>query len=77
MKKYTNRWPWIGGLLGALGGFLYWHEIGCLTGHCPIQSHWQTMIFWGAMTGFLLGDLLHQLAGKRMNNYGDADKRNL
>ncbi|WP_080059134.1 hypothetical protein [Spirosoma aerolatum] len=77
MKKYSNRWQWVGALLGAVGGFVYWREIGCLTGHCPIQSHWQTMTIWGAATGFLLGDMLHQIRQKRTNTYGNAEKRNV
>jgi|GEM_PF-5929894 len=68
---------WIGALLGALSGFAYWREVGCLTGHCPIQSHWQSMTLWGGVMGFLLGDLLHQLIENLMNNHGNAAKRNV
>ncbi|WP_460963304.1 hypothetical protein [Spirosoma litoris] len=77
MKKYINRWQWAGVVLGALSGFLYWREVGCLTGHCPIQSHWQSMSIWGATAGFLLGDLLHQFVREYVNNTGNAEKRNL
>ncbi|WP_338875380.1 hypothetical protein WBJ53_07135 [Spirosoma sp. SC4-14] len=78
MKKSTNWWwMWAGALLGALSGFAYWREVGCLTGHCPIQSHWQSMTLWGGIMGFLLGDLLHQLIQYLMNSHGNTAKRNI
>ncbi|MGM9510139.1 MULTISPECIES: hypothetical protein [Larkinella] len=74
MKKYTNGWKGAGAILGALGGFLYWHEVGCLTGHCPIQSHWQTMTLWGGAMGFLMTDLLQQLLKNGLNRPEKSEK---
>lgn len=74
MKKYINVWKIGGALLGALGGYLYWHEVGCLTGHCPIQSHWQTMTIWGGAMGFLVADLLQPFIQTSRNRNGNAEK---
>lgn len=65
---------WIATGLGALGGYLYWKEIGCLTGSCPLKSQWQTMVPIGAYFGFFFGDLLkgflasRKRAGSRQNH---------
>jgi hypothetical protein len=42
--------------LGAAAGYLYWHFIGCSSGHCPLTSHWFTSTLYGALVGatFLL-----------------------
>ena len=74
MKKYGNGWKVAGTILSTLGGFLYWHEVGCLTGHCPIQSHWQTMTLWGGVMGFLMTDLLQQMLRNRLNRPEKSEK---
>jgi H+/Cl- antiporter ClcA len=44
----------IGVIVGAIGGFLYYHYYGCVTGSCPITSNpWITTI-WGAVMGYLV-----------------------
>lgn len=54
MKRlHEYKWPAIGLLLGGIGGYLYWKAVGCLTGTCPLQSQWQTMIPYGMLLGFL------------------------
>ena len=52
------KWSIIGTVVGALGGYLYWKEIGCLTGTCPIKSQWQTMVPYGMAIGYVGADLL-------------------
>lgn len=44
----------IGAVLGALGGFAYYHFVGCNSGSCPITSNPYMSIFWGAIMGYLL-----------------------
>ncbi|MEF9923892.1 MAG: DUF6132 family protein [Muribaculaceae bacterium] len=44
----------IGGVIGAIGGFLYWFYIGCSTGTCPITSSPVISTIWGAIIGALL-----------------------
>ena len=43
-------------VLGAAGGYLYWHFIGCSSGSCPITSSWHTSTLYGVLIGatFLL-----------------------
>jgi hypothetical protein len=53
--------------LGALGGFLYWRFVGCLSGTCPIQSVWYWSTLWGAAVGYLVGDFINDFVQKRKN----------
>lgn len=52
-------------LIGALGGFLYWKYIGCLSGTCVIRSVWYWSTLWGAAVGYLAGDVLNDFLLKR------------
>lgn len=47
----------IGLLLGAVGGYLYYHFIGCNSGGCAITSNPYMTVLWGAILGYLLFDL--------------------
>jgi hypothetical protein len=62
IAKY--RWPVVGVLLGGLGGYFYWKEIGCLTGTCPLQSQWQTMIPYGMLIGYWATDFIKPIFKK-------------
>jgi hypothetical protein len=56
LKTIFRTW-WLtllGVALGALGGYLYWHEIGCASGHCLITSRPLNSTLYGAMMGGLL-----------------------
>ncbi len=53
IKKYLPEI--IGAFAGAVGGFLYWKYVGCLSGTCAIKSNWYLMVPWGAVLGFLIG----------------------
>ena len=47
-------------LLGILAGYIYYIKIGCNSGSCPITSNpWMSML-WGAMMGYLVGDLFNK-----------------
>ncbi len=45
-------------VVGAIGGFLYWKFVGCLSGTCPIKSKWYLMTLWGAAFGYLGGSIV-------------------
>lgn len=49
-----NKSTLIGILIGAVGGYLYYHFIGCTTGSCPITSQPVNSTLYGAMMGGLL-----------------------
>ena len=54
-KKYTIV---AGAFLGAIGGYFYWQEVGCLTGTCLISSVWYNSVAYGAVMGGLLTSLI-------------------
>lgn len=43
-------------MIGAIGGFLYWHFIGCASGTCPITSKWYSSSAYGLLFGYLFSD---------------------
>ena len=56
MKKWLNRNKLYlaGALVGAIAGYLYWHEIGCSSGTCRITSKPVNSTIYGALMGTLL-----------------------
>jgi len=52
-------------ITGAVGGFLYWKFVGCVSGTCPIKSVWYLSTLWGTAMGYLLGDLSASFILKR------------
>ena len=55
MKKNLLRI--IGILAGGIGGFAYYHFIGCASGTCPITSNPYISIVYGALLGYLFLDM--------------------
>jgi len=51
-------------IIGAIGGFLYWKFIGCLSGTCPIKSVWYLSTLWGLAFGYLAGSIIKDLIVK-------------
>jgi phage shock protein E len=49
-----NKLVLIGISIGAIGGYLYYHFIGCATGTCPITSKPLNSTLYGALMGGLL-----------------------
>lgn len=47
----------IGAVVGAIGGYLYYHFVGCVSGTCPITSNPYMSILYGALMGGLLFSL--------------------
>ncbi len=54
-----------GAVLGAIGGFIYWKYVGCVSGTCTIKSNWYLMIPWGTVLGFLVGSVAGDIIRKR------------
>lgn len=59
MKVWLQNWKRnaliiTGIVLGALGGFLYWKYVGCVTGTCPITARPLNSTAYGALMGGLL-----------------------
>lgn len=56
--KLRKMWPSLAGIVaGIAGGYLYYIEIGCSSGTCPLTGNpWMTML-WGGVMGYLVGDM--------------------
>jgi len=52
LKKY--QLTVIGVILGAIGGYLYYHFVGCNSGTCAITSKPLNSTLYGALMGGLL-----------------------
>lgn len=65
LKELISPINIIGFVVGALGGFLYYSQIGCVSGNCPITSNPYLTIFWGALIGFLIADIITQSLKKK------------
>lgn len=56
MKKWfkNNRLFFIGAILGAVAGYMYWKFVGCSSGTCAITSKPVNSSLYGALMGALL-----------------------
>ncbi len=56
MKKWfkSNVLYLIGAILGAAAGYVYWMQVGCLSGTCAITSKPLNSTLYGAVMGALL-----------------------
>ncbi len=50
---------------GIIAGFLYWKYVGCASGTCPITANWHTMVGFGALIGYFIGDSIDDVIKKR------------
>lgn len=62
-KKYLPEIT--GTVLGAVGGYMYWKFVGCVSGTCTIKSNWYLMVPWAAVLGYLAGSVAGDLIRKR------------
>ena len=71
MKNWIiiNKLYFIGALLGAVAGFLYWMYVGCLTGTCAITSNpLNSTIYFASIGAVLFG------AFKKQTKTTETDK---
>jgi phage shock protein E len=56
MKSWVlnNKLLIAGIIIGAVGGYMYWQQIGCNSGTCAITSKWHNSTAYGALMGGLL-----------------------
>lgn len=52
MKKWTTLG--LGLVVGAVGGYLYWYYVGCVSGSCAITSSPVNSSLYGGLMGSLL-----------------------
>lgn len=43
--------------IGAIGGYAYYHFVGCASGTCTITSNPYIAVAYGAILGYLLFDM--------------------
>lgn len=61
-KKLLKRFPLIaiaGIIVGAIGGYIYYAKVGCVTGSCGITSNPWMSTAWGGALGYLIFDMFH------------------
>ncbi|MEI7523509.1 MAG: hypothetical protein WCJ95_04220 [Mariniphaga sp.] len=53
--KSSDFWkPFLGIVLGGIGGFLYYHYVGCASGSCAITGNPFMSTAYGGMLGLFL-----------------------
>ncbi len=58
----------LGLAVGAIGGYIYYSQVGCVTGTCAITSNPWMSTLWGAALGYLLFDMFR---GKKIKKTSD------
>jgi hypothetical protein len=64
MKKWMI-WG-LGIVIGAVGGYLYWYYVGCMSGTCAITSSPVNSTLYGGLMGGLIVNLFDRK--KRQNH---------
>ena len=56
LKKWLtkNKFSFMGAIVGAVLGYLYWNFVGCSSGTCAITSRPINSTIYGALMGFLI-----------------------
>lgn len=69
MKKWlnSNKLYLIGSLLGAVGGYIYWQQVGCVSGTCAITSKPLNSTLYGSMMGALVFGIFKKEDKKESN----------
>jgi len=66
LLKY--KFTLIGIVIGAIGGYLYYHYIGCASGTCAITSKPINSTVYGAIMGGLLFNIFQKQKSKPDQN---------
>jgi len=68
MKKWFNKNKLyvIGAALGAIAGYIYWQQVGCVSGTCMITSKPVNSTLYGALMGSLLFGLFKKEEKKEL-----------
>lgn len=72
-KPKQKRWKrylpmMILAVVGAIGGFLYYRLVGCVSGACPISSNPYISTVYGGVIGTLIGYIV--TPGKKKEEQG-------
>ena len=61
-KNFLKKIPLlsvIGLVVGAIGGYIYYAQVGCVFGTCAITSNPWMSTAWGAAFGYLVFDMFN------------------
>lgn len=58
----------IGLIIGAIGGYIYYSQVGCVSGACAITSNPWMSTAWGGAFGYLVFDMF---SNKKQENQTD------
>jgi hypothetical protein len=60
LKSIFNKYKFtiIGVIIGSIGGYLYYHFVGCNSGTCAITSKLVNSTLYGALMGGLMFNIL-------------------
>jgi len=75
MKKFIQSkfWQILGGIIGGIAGYLYYKEIGCSTGTCPITSKpFNSVVYFGVLGYFVTGTIKDFKVQRTKNKDGIA-----
>ena len=73
MKKWfkNNALYLIGAAVGAIAGYIYWQQIGCVSGTCMITSKPINSTLYGALMGSLLFGMFKKEKKKEIIKEGE------
>ena len=77
MEEYINKhkFGFVLVIPGIIAGYLYWKYVGCLSGTCAIQTTWYTMVLFGGLIGYFIGDSIDdQIKKRKKKDDQSADK---
>jgi hypothetical protein len=64
MKKFRYVYVYLAlGILGLVGGFVYWNYWGC-TDSCPIDSSWKLSALRGGVIGLCIAAMFQPMKSK-------------
>ena len=65
--------PIIGAIVGAIGGYIYYIKVGCVSGTCPLTSNPWISTLWGAAAGYLVFDIFTKKKKKKNTDDENQD----
>ncbi|OFX84319.1 MAG: hypothetical protein A2W99_00950 [Bacteroidetes bacterium GWF2_33_16] len=78
MKEFINKHKFSLLFLvpGIIAGYLYWRYVGCLSGTCPITSNWHSMVLFGGLIGYFVGDIIDDYLKKKNTKKDELQRDN-
>ncbi|MEZ5084018.1 MAG: DUF6132 family protein [Bacteroidales bacterium] len=65
----------VGLFIGAIGGYIYYSKIGCISGTCAITSNPWMSTLWGAAFGYLVFDMFAKRKKGEIENHNTQESK--